>query len=90
MPDDPQPPAAFAFDGQWPFTGTPAINGHAVPTVSSFDVYAGPDAIPVVTLTLVGPDALRLILANEAARVAVSDETAEALVSLGWTPPPPR
>jgi hypothetical protein len=83
-----QPPA-FAFEGGWPFTGTPAVNGHQMTAVTSWSVQAAPDGIPVVTLTLVGPDALRLILASEAARVAVSDESREALVSLGWTPPSP-
>jgi hypothetical protein len=55
--------------------------------VTGWSVQAAPDGIPVVTLTLVGPDALRLILSSDAARVAVSDESREALVSLGWTPP---
>ena len=77
----------FEFDGSWPFTGTPAVNGHRLTTVSAFTVTAAPDGIPVVTLTLVGPGALKLILQNEAARAEVSDETREALVSLGWTPP---
>jgi hypothetical protein len=89
VPDDPQPPAAFEFDGAWPFTGTPAVNGNRVTTCSAFTVTAANDGTPVVTLTLVGPDALRLIFASEAARVAVDDQTAAALASLGWTPPPP-
>jgi hypothetical protein len=78
---------AFGFDGSWPFTGTPSVNGHQVATVSSFRVDAPPDGIPVVTLSLVGAGALRLALAPGAARVQVSDETREALVSLGWRPP---
>jgi hypothetical protein len=77
--------AAFAFDGTWPFTGTPGINGHPVASVTSFTVRADEGGIPVVTVTLVGPDALRLLLGS--ARVQVSDETAEALESLGWKPP---
>ena len=80
-------PPVFEFDGSWPFTGTPVINGHKLTTVSSWDVHAASDGIPVVTLTLVGAGALRLILGSDAARAEVSDETREALVSLGWTPP---
>jgi hypothetical protein len=83
---DPQPPV-FEFDGMWPFTGNPVVNGHPLTTVSSFDVRAAPDGIPVVTLTLVGAGALKLIFASGAATAEVADETREALVSLGWTPP---
>jgi hypothetical protein len=83
---DPQPPV-FEFEGGWPFTGTPAVNGHRLTTVSSWDVHAAPDGIPVVTLTLVGAGALKLILGSDAARAEVSDETREALISLGWAPP---
>ena len=84
---DTQDPPVFEFDGAWPFTGTPTVNGHRLTTVSSWDVHAGNDGIPVVTLTLVGAGALRLILGSDAARAEVSDETREALISLGWTPP---
>lgn len=86
MGEDAAPPA-FEFAGGWPFTGSPAVNGHVLATVTSFAVGAGPDSIPVVTLTLVGPEALRLVLDAEAAKVQVADETREALISLGWTPP---
>lgn len=85
MPD-PQPPV-FAFEGAWPFTGTPEAGGHPMPSVTSWTVHAAPDGIPVVTLTLVGAGALKLILGSDAARAQVSDETREALISLGWTPP---
>ncbi|HZR50101.1 MAG TPA: hypothetical protein VFB06_11335 [Streptosporangiaceae bacterium] len=87
---DTDPPPAFSFDGSWPFTGTPEVSGHPVATVTAFTVQAAPDGIPAVTLTLVGPDALRLALAPGAARVQVSDQTREALISLGWTPPSER
>jgi hypothetical protein len=83
--DEPVP--VFAFDGSWPFTGAPAVNGHPVAAVTGFTVTAAPDGIPMVTLTLVGPGALRLLLGEGAARVQVDDQTREALVSLGWTPP---
>jgi hypothetical protein len=83
---DEQPPV-FAYEGGWPFTGTPEVGGHKLTTVTSWGVHAAPDGVPVVTLHLVGPGALKLILADSAARVAVGDETREALVSLGWTPP---
>jgi hypothetical protein len=85
--DQPPVPPAFEFDGSWPFTGTPSVGGHEVATVSSFRVDAPPDGIPVVTLSLVGAGALRLALAAGAARVQVSDQTREALILLGWTPP---
>lgn len=82
----PDPPV-FAFDGGWPFTGTPSVNGCTLGSVTAWTVTAAPDGIPVVTLTLVGPGALKLILGSDAARVQVSDETREALISLGWSPP---
>jgi hypothetical protein len=84
---DEQPPAAFAFNGRWPFTGEISVNGHVLNTVHSWDVRAASDGVPVVTLTLVGAGALSLILGTGAARAEVSDETHEALVSLGWAPP---
>lgn len=87
--DSPGPPV-FAFDGAWPFTGDIEVNGHKLTTVTAWDVVADPDGTPVVTLTLVGPGALNLILASESARAQVDDQTREALVSLGWTPPAAR
>lgn len=86
---DPSPPpaAAFSFTGSWPFTGTPAVDGHPIGTASGWTVSASPDGIPVVTLTLVGPGALQLVLGAGAAKVQVSDQTREALISLGWRPP---
>ena len=81
-------PATFEFDArECGRLGIPVVNGHKLTTVSSWDVHAAADGIPVVTLTLVGAGALRLILGSDAARAEVSDETREALVSLGWTPP---
>lgn len=87
--DTPDPPA-FEFTGSWPFTGAPQVAGHPVATVSSWKVEAAPDGIPVVTLTLVGAGALRLVLGHGAGKVQVSDETREALISLGWAPPSER
>ena len=78
---------AFEFAGPWPFSGEPTVNGHPLSTVTSFTVSAGPDSIPVVTLTLVGPEALRLVLDADAAKVQVADGTRDALISLGWAPP---
>lgn len=75
------------FDGAWPFTGSVIVNGHKVATATSWDVHAAADGIPVVTLTLVGAGALKLILGSGAARAEVSDATREALISLGWTAP---
>lgn len=83
---DEQPPA-FSFEGHWPFTGTPEVSGHPMAACSGFEVRADDGGIPVVTLTLTGAGPLSLILGNGAARVQVADESHEALVSLGWTPP---
>lgn len=77
---------AFEFDGQWPLSGTVRVNGHQMATVTSWAVQAGADGIPLVTLSLLGPDALRLVLGG-GARVQVADESAAALESLGWKPP---
>jgi hypothetical protein len=87
MAETEQPPPAFEFDGAWPFTGSVRIHGHQLAAVSSFEVKAAENGIPVVTLALVDGGALRLLLQDGAARVQVSDETREALISLGWTPP---
>lgn len=86
MPDGEKPPA-FAFEGHWPFGGTPEVAGHPMVACSGFIVTADPDGIPVVTLTLVGEGPLALILGHGAAKVQVSDESAEGLISLGWKPP---
>lgn len=82
---DADPAPVFEFDGAWPFTGAPKVNGSEVACVNGFTVSASPDGIPVVTLTLVGPGALRLLL--NSAQTVVDDATAEALKSIGWTPP---
>ena len=84
---DAEAPPVFEFSGAWPFTAQVKIAGHPVACVTSFRVDAAPDGIPVVTLTLVGPGALRLLLAAGAADVRIPDETRQALTALGWTPP---
>ncbi len=84
MPDE-QPPG-FSFTGSWPFNGEVAVGGHPVGTVTSWSVTAPADGLPAVTLTLLAPTALALALAQ--ADVAVDDRTRDALVALGWTPPP--
>jgi hypothetical protein len=84
---DEQAPPVFAVDGQWPFTGTVKVNGHPLASVSSWSVTAASDGVPVVSLGLVDQGALRLLL-GPGARVQVSDATRDALMSLGWTPPP--
>jgi hypothetical protein len=83
---DEQPPV-FEVDGQWPFTGAVKVNGHPLSSVSSWSVAAASDGVPVVTLGLVDQGALKLLL-GPGARVQVTDATRDALVSLGWTPPP--
>ena len=78
----------FEFDGHWPFDGGVRIGGHDVTNaVTAFNVYAPADGLPVVTMTMVGAGALRLLLGNGAAEVRIPDETRQALVALGWTPP---
>jgi hypothetical protein len=84
---DAEVPPVLEVDGQWPFTGTVKVNGHPLASVSSWSVTAASDGVPVVTLGLVDRGALKLLLG--AASVAVTDETREALTSLGWTPPDP-
>lgn len=83
MADDKAP--LFEFDGQWPFNGGVKIAGHEVASVTAFDIHAGHDGVPVITLTLVDSGALKLLL--ESGQVRVPDATRDALVSLGWTPP---
>jgi hypothetical protein len=63
----------------------PVINGHEIFTTQSIDVHLDPSALPVVTVALLAADALNLVLGD--ARIVTADETREALVSLGWTPP---
>lgn len=86
MADDAAAPL-FEFEGHWPFDGTVRIAGHETLSVSSFTVTAAADGIPVVKLTLVGAGALRLLLDAGAADLQLPDETHEALLALGWTPP---
>ena len=85
MPD--RQPMTFEFEGKPPRLGVPVVNGHKIMTATSFDVHMSFDALPVVTLTLCPADALGLILKDKAMIVKVGDETREALISLGWTPP---
>jgi len=85
VPDEQAP--TFEYSGTWPFGGELKIGGHPAGAVTGFDVHAPADSIPVVTLTLMGAGALRLLLAAGAADVRIPDETREALVALGWTPP---
>ena len=84
MADESAP--VFAVDGSWPFSGTVAVNGHPLASVSSWSVSAPGDGVPSVTLGLLDQGSLRLLL-GPGARVEVSDATREALMSLGWTPP---
>lgn len=74
----------FEFEGKG-WLGTPVVNGRRVCSAESFDVHVSCREVPAVTLKLLAPDGLRLLLAG--ARVSVDDETREALMSLGWTPP---
>jgi hypothetical protein len=80
----------FEFDGAPPYRGVPVVNGHKVHSVSSFDVHMAWNDLPEVRLTLLPVDALKIVLGNGPALVGVSDETREALISLGWTPPEQR
>lgn len=87
---EPKVPAvlSFEFDGRPPRMGVPVVNGHQVMAVQSFDVHVDCESIPVVTLNLPAVDALRLIFEDEALIIRVGNQTREALISLGWTPPP--
>lgn len=83
---DAEAPPVFEVDGQWPFTSTVKVNGHPLASVSSWSVTAASDGVPVVSLGLVDRGALGLLL-GPGTRVLLSDESREALISLGWTPP---
>lgn len=75
----------FEFEAEKSWLGTPVVNGHRVCSAESFDIHVSCQDVPAVTLKLIAPDGLKLLLAD--ARVAVDDQTRDALVSLGWTPP---
>ena len=75
----------FTFDGTENGHGTPVVNGFPVSSATAVTVRMGAQQLPEVVLTLVPLDGLRLLLAG--AQVSVADETREALLSLGWTPP---
>ena len=74
----------FVADGAT-WTGTPVVNGHKVLTCEHIDVSIGHDNLAQVTLRLLAGDGLKVVLGE--ARIAVADETREALISLGWTAP---
>ena len=78
------PAQTFAFEGK-SWTGTPVVNGHPVHSATAIDVHIAAQEEPSVTLTLMPVDGLALLLGG--AQVSVADETREALLSLGWTPP---
>jgi len=77
--------ATFEFSGSPWRSGMPVVNGRPLGAVKSVDVRIRPDEIPVVTLGLDALD-VRLALGGDVA-VGVTDETREALISLGWAPP---
>lgn len=74
----------FEFQGKG-WTGTPVVNGYPVYSAEAIDVHLSAEEMPTVTLKLLPADGLRLSLAS--ARVSVADQTRDALISLGWTPP---
>jgi hypothetical protein len=65
----------------------PVVNGHVCP-VASVDVHLDPQSFPEVTLRLIPADLLKA--GFDPAVIKVDDETRDALVSLGWTPPAER
>jgi hypothetical protein len=56
-------------------------------SAETIDVHVAAQDVAVVTLKLVAEDALKLLLDGTHFTVEVHDETREALISLGWTPP---
>ena len=66
--------------------GVPVVNGHKILSASQIDVHLDAESLPEVTLRLSASDAVKLGFA--ASVVKLDDGTCEALVSLGWTPPP--
>jgi len=80
-------PASFEFVTDGPvYKGTPVVNGHKLMTVMAADIHLDGNSFPEVTLRLHVGDLLKLGLG--AAQVKVDSGTRDALISLGWTPPP--
>lgn len=81
-----QDPMTFEFTSDGPgWRGTPVVNGHKVMSVQSADVHIDAESVSSVTLRLAAADLVKLGLGE--ADVMLDDETREALISLGWTPP---
>lgn len=82
-------PASFEWESHGAgWTGVPIVNGHRIHTTEAIDVHIDASSIPRVTLKLAAADFLKLRLTGlPQAHVDVADETREALISLGWTPP---
>lgn len=77
--------ATFEYRADGPPMHAPAVNGHKLTSVMSFTVAVDVDSFPVVMLKLMPADMLKLMF--DGVIVSVDDETRQALVSLGWTPP---
>jgi hypothetical protein len=77
--------ASFEYAGGGPLMQAPVVNGHKLTSVVSFTAGVDVDSLPVITLKLMPADMLKLMF--DGVMVSVDDETREALVSLGWTPP---
>jgi hypothetical protein len=77
--------ASFEYQGNGHLMQAPVVNGHKLTSVVSFTAGIDVESLPVVTLKLMPADMLKLMF--DGVIVAVDDETREALVSLGWTPP---
>lgn len=75
----------FATDGPG-WKGAAVVNGHTVLNVTSFDAHVDAESFPAVTVHLLPADGLKFAF-RDSALIRFGDETREALVSLGWTPP---
>jgi hypothetical protein len=80
-------PMAFEFTSDGPgWRGTPVVNGRKLMGVVSVDAHIDAESLPSVVIRLCAADLVKLGFTE--AGVMLDEETREALISLGWTPPP--
>jgi hypothetical protein len=77
--------ATFEWTCDGVFVHAPVVNGHKVNFVTGLALDGVAGKHPTVTLRLLPVHALDVALSD--ALIVLDDETREALVSLGWTPP---
>ena len=79
-------PVTFEFTCDGPaWKGVPVVNGHRILSASAIDVHLDASGLPEVTLRLAAADGVKLGFGP--AVFKLDDDTRQALISLGWTPP---